>query len=180
MQQRSGAAAVGRRDDLEVPERGRIDDHAVGAGAERDVAHVREVGLLRVAQVLDERAGGAGRGGAVVEAEPVAASASAVWSISDRRAASNSNVHSSAGVDRALEPQLADQRCGIAARRRHDHFARAQHRELVGQRLACVRPGVLGGREFAGGHVEQRRRQSPGPATSGRSPSRNAGSRASR
>ena len=59
VQQRSGAAAVGGFDDLEVPQRGRIDEQAVGAGAEGDLADVREVGLLRVAQVVHERAGGA-------------------------------------------------------------------------------------------------------------------------
>ena len=71
VQQRAGAAAVLRLDHLEVPQRRRIDEQAVGAGAERDVAHVREIGLLRVAQVLHERAGGGHGGRTIVEAEPL-------------------------------------------------------------------------------------------------------------
>ena len=65
------ASAVGGLDHLEVPQRGRIDDHAVGAGAERDLADVGEIRLLRVAQVLDQRAGRAGGGRAIVQPEAV-------------------------------------------------------------------------------------------------------------
>ena len=64
------AAAVGRLEHLEVAQRRRVDEQAVGAGAKRDLADVREVGLLRVAQVLHERAGGADRGrDAILEPE---------------------------------------------------------------------------------------------------------------
>ncbi len=69
VQQRAGRAAVDGFDHFEVAQRGRIDEQAVGAGAKRDLAHVREIRLLRVAQVVDERAGGAHRGRTIVEAE---------------------------------------------------------------------------------------------------------------
>ena len=70
VQQRSGAPAVGGVDHLEVAQRRRIDEQAVGAGAERDLTDVGEIGLLRVAQVVDERAGRAHRRGPILEAEP--------------------------------------------------------------------------------------------------------------
>ena len=84
------ATRRGRRradfDHLEVPQRGRIDDQAVGAGAEGDLADVREIGLLRVAQVLDERAGGADRGGDGLRARSRARLCVCSWSSSARRA----------------------------------------------------------------------------------------------
>ena len=58
VEQRSGAAALGAFDDVEVPQRDRIDEQRVGGDAKRDVADVRELAALRVAQVRDDRAGG--------------------------------------------------------------------------------------------------------------------------
>src|SRR5687767_4554527 len=58
--------------------------------------------------------------------------------------------------DPGVEPQLLHERRDILETRRRDDLARAQHRELVGQRLACVAAEIFGGRELAGGHIEQR------------------------
>ena len=69
-QERAGRAAVDGFEDLEIAQRSGIDDQAVGAGAKRDLAHVREISLLRVAKIVDERAGGAHRGRALFEAKP--------------------------------------------------------------------------------------------------------------
>ena len=58
VEQRSGASAFGAFDDLEMLERGRIDEQRVGALPVGDRADVREIGFLRAAQVVNERAGG--------------------------------------------------------------------------------------------------------------------------
>ncbi len=60
-------------DHLEIAQRGRIDHQAVGAGAERDLAQVREIRLLCLPQVLHERARGADRRRVIVETEGVEA-----------------------------------------------------------------------------------------------------------
>lgn len=70
LQQRSAASTVRRLNDLEVPERDRIDDHRVGAGSERQITNVRQLGFLRFAQVGHERAGSACRQGGIFESEP--------------------------------------------------------------------------------------------------------------
>ena len=61
VEQRSVAAAFRAFDDLEMLERRRIDQQRVGALAVADRADVREVDLLRAAQIVDERAGGRDR-----------------------------------------------------------------------------------------------------------------------
>ena len=61
-QQRPVAAAFRAFDHFEMLVGRRIDQQAVGALAIADGADVREVDLLRIAQVLDERAGGADGG----------------------------------------------------------------------------------------------------------------------
>ncbi len=53
------------------------------------------------------------------------------------------------------DARLGDRRGERRAGRRHD-FARLEQRQLVGQRLRAIRAAVFGGREFAGGQVEQR------------------------
>ena len=56
-QQRALASALGSLEDLEMFERRGIDEQRVGPLPERDPGHVREVDLLRVSQVVNERAG---------------------------------------------------------------------------------------------------------------------------
>ena len=63
------APALRALEDLQVLQRRRIDQERVGALAVRDRAHVREVDLLRLAQVVDERARGGDGGRVAVEAE---------------------------------------------------------------------------------------------------------------
>ena len=72
-EQRAVAAAVGPFHDLEMPEGGRIEEQRVGALAVRDGAHVRQVDLLTVAQILHQRAGGCRGGGTWLETEAVQA-----------------------------------------------------------------------------------------------------------
>ena len=62
VEQRAGAAALGALDDLEVLQRDRIDQQVVGLLAQVHAGHVREIGLLRVAQIADEGAAGLRRG----------------------------------------------------------------------------------------------------------------------
>ena len=71
--------------------------------------------------------------------------------------------------DRCVEPSAGD-----------DDLARPEHRELVGERLHAVRAGVLGGRELAGGEIEQRDAERSPSGAPGATAIRNAGSRASR
>ena len=154
MQQRAGAAAVLRLDHLQVSQRDRIHEETIGAGAERDVPHVREVRLLRVAQVLHQRAGGGDGGRPVVEAEPL-----------ERLRLQLAEQ----GAPRRLvleRPRLGPRQAGLETRRgqergrilesfRSEHLARPQHAELVAQRRPAVRSEVLGGRELAGREIEE-------------------------
>ena len=73
VEQRARAAALGSLEDLEMLQRRRIDQQRVGALAVGDRAHVREIDLLRLAQVVDERAGGGDGGRMAVEAEALEA-----------------------------------------------------------------------------------------------------------
>ena len=70
VQQGSGPSAVRRFHHLQVRQRRRIDNQAVGAGSIGDFADVREVRLLRFTQVVHERTGGADGGGMLFQAEP--------------------------------------------------------------------------------------------------------------
>ena len=69
VEQRSLRSAFAAGDDLEVLQRDRIDDEAVGNRLVADGADVREVCLLRVAQVTDQPAGCLHRRDPAVEAE---------------------------------------------------------------------------------------------------------------
>jgi hypothetical protein len=127
LQQRSRPPAVARLDHLEVLQRGRIDEEAVGAGAEGDVADVREIRLLRVAQVLHQRAGG-GDGAADRRAEALSDCA---FQLREQRprADSYSNVHGSAlRLSRAsvAAPSVRGRAdpAGLEAATGAEHFAR--------------------------------------------------------
>ena len=155
VEQRSSTAAVSCVDDLEIPERGRIDDHAVGGGPKRNLADVREVRLLGVAQVLHQRAGRAGGGGAIVEPEPVQRLR---LHLGQQRCAVPPRTRTSIHPRPSPAPRAAIPRSrvgDVGEGRRRNHFARAQHREFVGQCLARIRPGILRRREFPGGQIEQ-------------------------
>ena len=56
VEQRSGGGALATGHDFQVLQRDRIDDEAVRGGPVRDGADVREIGLLRGAQIGDESA----------------------------------------------------------------------------------------------------------------------------
>ena len=158
VEQRSGAAAFGSLQDLEVLQRRRIDEEVVGTLTEGDRSHVREIDLLRAAHVMHERAGGGHRRGMRVEAEPFEAGRA---QLIEQRAARRLRVERPA-VDRR------DREAGRRDRRRHvrrsaavtrfgrDDLARPQHDELVGERLQAVGPGIFGGGELARGQIEQR------------------------
>ena len=63
------AAAIHRFDDFEMLERDRVDEQAIGRCLVGDAADVREVGFLRVAQIVEQGAGGRHRGRVSVEPE---------------------------------------------------------------------------------------------------------------
>ena len=69
MKQRALAAALHRFDDLEVLQRDRVDQQAIGRRLVGDAPDVREIGFLRVAQVVEQGAGGGHGGRVAVEAE---------------------------------------------------------------------------------------------------------------
>ncbi len=155
VQQRPGAATVGRLDHVEVPERRRIDDQVVGAGAVGNLADVREIDLLGVAQVLDQRAGGADRG--VVAFEPEAEQALRLQ-LGEQRTPCGLAVERPRldRGDRCRKPQGLDHRRRVGEIRRRDDFARPQHRQLVEERLPRIGSRVFGGRELAGRQIQQR------------------------
>ena len=154
-QQRAVAAALGALEDLEVAERHRIDQQAVLPLAPADGADVGEVDLLRVAQVLDQRAGGARRGGMAVQPEGVQAAGAQLIAQRLRGAIDAERPFVERRDGDAEARDLGQQRHRLDALR-HDHLARAQHAQLLVQRLASVGAGVLRGQELAGRGVEQR------------------------
>ncbi len=156
VQQRSPGAAVAARDHLEVLQRDRIDDQAVGARSVGDAAHVREVRLLRVAEVGDQTAGCLDGGDAAVESEAFEAVGP---ELIEQRAPRRLGLEAPRGRRRHGQLEacyLGQQACGRRCLGQHD-FARAKYGDLVRERLETVGPAVLGGREFSGGQVEQRR-----------------------
>ena len=168
--------------DLEVAERHRIDEQAVAALAPADGADVREIDLLRVAQVLDQRAGGA-RPPRRWPSSPKRVQAARCCSCSQsvrcgavdaERSMSSSGVTAmrEARRSRAAAPP-ASTPCGTMISRGRSTP------ELLVERLAPVVAGVLGGEELAGRDVEQRHAEAIA-GSPGASASRNAGSRASR
>ena len=114
-------------------------DQAVGAAAERDLADVSEIRLLRVAQVLHERAGGADGGRAIAQPEPVQRLGPHLRQQRASRGLELERPSIGRGHPR-LEPQLFDQRGDVVEPRGDQDFARPEDRELVGERLTSVRP----------------------------------------
>jgi hypothetical protein len=123
--------------------------------AEGDLAHVREIGLLRIAQVLHERAGRRDGGGTVLE--PEALKAVGLQLRKERRGARFELERP--GVDRRDadgQPQLLDETGNIVKTLGGDDLAGPQHGQLVGQRLTRGGAGVFRRRELAGGEIEER------------------------
>src|SRR6185503_7682827 len=130
VEQRSGAAAIRRLDDVEVLERGRVDDETVGAGAERDLADVREVGLLRLTEILHERARGADRGRMPFETESRQALS---LQLLDQCAARGFGVERPRldRRDHGRQPQRFNHRGRLAETGRRNDLARTEHGNLV-------------------------------------------------
>ena len=163
VQQRSGAAAVGGVDHLEVAERGRIDEEAVGAGAKRNLTDVRKIGLLRVAQVVDERAGRANGGGPILETKPEEALRPQLIEQRSTRRLLIEGPSGGVGHSRS-DSDLGHERRRVVEALGRDDLAGLEDRELVGQRLSSIGAVVLRRRELAGreieqGHAESWRRQ---------------------
>ena len=70
MQEGTGGSAVAADDDLQMPQRDRVDHENIGRCLVRNRSDMSQVGLLRITQVRDEPAGRLDRGGAPIEAEP--------------------------------------------------------------------------------------------------------------
>ena len=149
LQQRPVPAAIRGFDDLEVPERGRIDDHRVGAGPKGQVADVREFGLLRFAEVVHERAGRARRRGTIFQAK------------ADERLRSHLRQHRGAGGLELEGPAVADRHAGFQAQLIHqgndvidtgggEDFPGPENGELVGKSMPRIGSQVFGRRELTG------------------------------
>ena len=148
LQQRSGAATIRRFDHLEVPERRRIDHHRVGARPEREVADVRQFGLLCFAEVLDKRTRGTGCRAVVFETEALERLRA---QLCEQRRARGFELERPAvcGRDTGFQAQLVHKRRHVIEAGGRQDFAWPEHRQLVGERLARVASRVLGRREFA-------------------------------
>ena len=154
VQERSRAPAVGRVDDLEVAERSRVDEETVGAGAKGDLADVGEIGLLRVAQVVDEGARGANRSWPILEAKPEQALRAQLLEQGPARRFLVERP--SGGVGHAsVHADLSHERCRVVETLGRNDLARLEDGELVGERLPSVRAVILGGRELSGREIEQ-------------------------
>ena len=181
VEQRSGPSPVRRLDQLEVAHRGGIHQQPAGRLAQPQRAHVRQVGLLRVAQVADQGAGGGHRARAVGQAEAVQA---AHPQLIAQRLGRRGRHRSSSRPRRS--PGWPQWRAARRARRRRwrrrSRAGRAPRRRRPAPdghaRRDTRRPGTRrwrgpGARRRAGSADRRARRR---PVTA----SRNAGSRASR
>ena len=155
VEQRPRPPAVGGLDHLQVPQRRRIDQQAVGAGPEGEVAHVREVGLLGIAEVLHERAGRRHGGGAALETEALQRLRLQLREQRPARRLVFEGPRLRFG-DAGVDAGAGEQRRGGGKASRREHFARPQHRELIGKRRTSVLARVLGRRELSGRQIEQR------------------------
>ena len=155
LEQRAGAGAVHRLDDLEVLERQRIDDESIGVLLERDAAQVREVRLLRVLQVVDQRAGRPDGRRMAFEAEPLERLRAQLIEQRPSRAVGvkRPGVHRRhAGRSaRGGGQQRVDREIG-----RHEDLAWPQDRHLVPERPQAVAAPILSRQELTGRQVEQR------------------------
>ena len=105
VEQRSLRSAFAAGDDLEVLQRDRIDDQAVGGRLVADGADVREVGLLRVAQVADQPAGRLHRRDPAVEPEPFEPVGPAAGRAARAAPLPARTIQPSHGGDRHLQPR---------------------------------------------------------------------------
>ena len=138
LEQRSLRTTLAPGDDLEVLQRDRIDDETVGAGPVGDGSDVREVGLLRVAQVGHQRSGGLDRRRPAVE--PEAFEAVRLQLIEERAPGCLRLERPGIGVgDRNLQPRDPRESLDHASVRRHDDLARPKHGDLVGRAPAVRR-----------------------------------------
>jgi hypothetical protein len=154
VEQRPPLAAVGRLHDLEVPQRRRIDRHAVGAAAEADGADVGQIRFLRVAEVLHQRPRGADSGTAVLEAESLQRLGA---KLRQQRAARRLEVERPAvGAGQARrQTQLVDQGGRLVESLGREDLARAENQQLVGQRRASRLSRILRRRELTRGEIQQ-------------------------
>ncbi len=156
VEQRSGAGALGSFENLQVLQRRRIDQQRVGALAVGHRPHVSEVDLLSLAQVMDERSG---RGdGRWMTVEPETLEASRTQLVEERALCCRELERPvrDRGDGKARGDNRRNRRRRTAFSRRNDDLARAQHGELVGERLHPTGSGVFGGAELSRGQVEQR------------------------
>ena len=163
-------AALAAGHDLQMLERDRIDDEAVAARAVRDGADVGEVGLLRVAQVGDEAAGGLNRRRAPFEPEPFEA---VRLELVEQRAPRGLRLETPAlsrrdrRLDAGQRHDALDDRSASAGRS-STTISRGRS-TAISSASACkpCRAVILRGAELAGGEVDQRRAED-GVARSGR------------
>ena len=174
VQQRTAPSTIESLHHLEIPERGRIDGHAIGAAAIADLADVGEIRFLRVFQVLHQGAGGTDRRRVLLEPEALQRVRT---ELGQQRASRRLEIErpSVGRCQTRRQPELLDQRRRIAEAGRRDDLARPQNRELVGKRRSSRPAGIVGGREFASREIEERRavaafgiRWSPAQAPSGK------------
>ncbi len=149
------AAAVHRLDDFEVLQRDGVDQEAVGRRLVGDAADVREIGFLRVAQVVEQ--GACGRHGRrmAVEAESFE---TVRPELIEQRAPCGfvlERPRLDAGhrqpITRPVEQDLAQVEIDGG-----DNLTRPQHHHLVGERLQPGLAGVFGARKLTRRQVEQR------------------------
>ena len=155
VQERSGTAALGGLQDLEVLQRGRVDQQRVGRVLDADGAHVRQFRLLCVTEVAHQRAGRGDR--RLAAFEPIAIETAHAQLVEQRLSrALQVEVPPVHLGDRQLQAgDLWNGGSDVIPARHHD-LARTEHRNLVAERLQAFGPSVLGDVEFAGGEIEQR------------------------
>ena len=185
VQQRTLAAAIHRLDDFEVLERDRVDQQAVRRCLVGDAADVREIGFLRVAQIVEQCAGCRHGRRMSIEPEPFEPVGA---KLVDQRSGARIRARTSRLDARHRQPitGAVEQHAAQIEIDCRDNLARPQHHHFVCQRLKPRRPRVFGAGKLACRQIQQRdpdNRVRPAIWDSGLaigSDSRNAGARSSR
>ena len=139
VEQRALAAAIHRLDDFQMLQRDRVDEQAVGRRLVGNAADVREVGFLRVAQIVEQRA--CGRHGGRVSVEPEAFEPVRAELVDERapRRFVLERPRLDAG-DRQPIAGAVEQHAAQIEIDRRDNLARPQHHHFVRQRLQARGP----------------------------------------
>ena len=154
MEQRTVPSAFERFHHFEMFQCDRINQEVVGGRFVCDAADVRELGFLRVAQVVEQRPSRTHCSGMGFEAETLEAVRAELIEQRPPRRFALERPGLDACDDQAFTGALREDAGQVEIDGRDD-LARPKHRHFVGERLKAIISGVFGAGKFPGRQIEQ-------------------------